>query len=116
MARWLRFASTLGALKLLAADELGLAFVQHISWVYKQGGDSRLKGMLAYSVRMEHLARYSRDMGEIWGETGRLLDRLATRLEMRNTDPRLRSVPRLLSSTQGPSGHAGVVQACSPGP
>ncbi|EOD27270.1 hypothetical protein EMIHUDRAFT_205290 [Emiliania huxleyi CCMP1516] len=27
----------------------GLAFVQHISWVYKQGGDSRLKGMLAYS-------------------------------------------------------------------
>ena len=89
-------------LKLLAADELGLAFVQHISWVYKQGGDSRLKGMLAYSVRMEHLARYSRDMGEIWGEMGRRLDRLATRLEMRNTDPRLRSVPRLLSSTQAP--------------
>ena len=69
-------------LKLLAA-ELGLDFKQHISWVYKQGGmprtehhcraclrrahaahvclsamrpgDSRLKGMSAYSVRMEHL-------------------------------------------------------------
>jgi site-specific DNA-methyltransferase (adenine-specific) len=41
-------------LKLLAA-ELGLEFKQHISWVYKQGGDSRLKGMTAYSVRMEHL-------------------------------------------------------------
>lgn len=25
-------------LKLLAADELGLEFVQHISWVYKQVG------------------------------------------------------------------------------
>ena len=41
-------------LKILAA-ELGLEFKQHISWVYKQGGDSRLKGMTAYSVRMEHL-------------------------------------------------------------
>jgi DNA modification methylase len=42
-------------LKLLAADELGLEFVQHISWVYRQGGDSRLTGMTRYSVRMEHL-------------------------------------------------------------
>mmetsp|Transcript_3094 Transcript_3094/g.10489 ORF Transcript_3094/g.10489 Transcript_3094/m.10489 type:complete len:283 (-) Transcript_3094:44-892(-) len=42
-------------LKLLAADELGLHFVQHISWVYKQGGDSRLTGMTRYAVRMEHL-------------------------------------------------------------
>ena len=33
---------------------------------------------------------------------GRRLDRLATSLEMRNTDPRLHSTPRLLSSTQGP--------------
>ena len=41
-------------LKLLAAS-LGLDFKQHISWVYKQGGDSRLKGMTQYSVRMEHL-------------------------------------------------------------
>ena len=30
-------------------------FKQHISWVYKQGGDSRLRGMTQYSVRMEHL-------------------------------------------------------------
>jgi hypothetical protein len=37
-------------LKLLAAS-LGLEFKQHISWVYKQGGDSRLTGMSAYSVR-----------------------------------------------------------------
>lgn len=42
-------------LKLVAADELGLEFVQHISWVYRQGGDSRLTGMLRYAVRMEHL-------------------------------------------------------------
>ena len=41
-------------LKLLAA-ELGMDFKQHISWVYKQGGDSRLRGMTQYSVRMEHL-------------------------------------------------------------
>ena len=41
-------------LKLLA-DQLGLEFKQHISWVYKQGGDSRLKGMTSYSVRMEHV-------------------------------------------------------------
>lgn len=39
----------------LRAAELGLEFKQHISWVYKQGGDSRLTGMSAYSVRMEHL-------------------------------------------------------------
>ena len=39
----------------LLAASLGLDFKQHISWVYKQGGDSRLKGMQAYSVRMEHL-------------------------------------------------------------
>jgi len=51
-------------LKLLAADELGLAFVQHISWVYKQGGDSRLKGMLAYSVRMEHLEWFTKPGGQ----------------------------------------------------
>ena len=42
-------------LKLLAADVCGLEFKQHISWVYKQGGDSRLTGMTMYSVRMEHL-------------------------------------------------------------
>ena len=42
-------------LKLIAADECGLEFKQHLSWVYKQGGDARLKGMVAYSVRMEHI-------------------------------------------------------------
>ena len=41
-------------LKILAV-ELGMTFKQHISWVYKQGGDSRLTGMTAYSVRVEHL-------------------------------------------------------------
>ena len=41
-------------LKLVAA-ELGLEYVQHISWVYKQGGDSRLTHMTSYSVRMEYL-------------------------------------------------------------
>ena len=43
-----------------------------------------------------------RDLAEIWGEMGRRLDRLATSLEMRNTDPRLHSTPLLLSSTQAP--------------
>ena len=42
-------------LKLIAADECGLEFKQHLSWVYKQGGDARLKGMVTYSVRMEHI-------------------------------------------------------------
>ena len=32
-------------LKILAADSCGLEFKQHVSWVYKQGGDSRLTGM-----------------------------------------------------------------------
>lgn len=31
-------------LKIIAAEELGLDFKQHISWVYKQGGDSRMRG------------------------------------------------------------------------
>jgi site-specific DNA-methyltransferase (adenine-specific) len=51
-------------LKLLAADELGLEFVQHISWVYKQGGDSRLTGMTCYSVRMEHLEWFVKPGGK----------------------------------------------------
>tara|TARA_Y100000992_G_C21268379_1_gene495207 strand:- start:1413 stop:2333 length:921 start_codon:yes stop_codon:yes gene_type:complete len=42
-------------LKIIAAEELGLDFKQHISWVYKQGGDSRMRGMSKYAVRMEHL-------------------------------------------------------------
>ena len=33
------------------------------------------------------------EIGERWGDKGRRLDRLATRLEMRNTDPRLPSIP-----------------------
>lgn len=42
-------------LKIMVAEEFGLEFKQHISWVYKQGGDSRMQGMRAYSVRMEHV-------------------------------------------------------------
>ena len=42
-------------LKLMAAEEFGLNFMQHIAWVYKQGGDARLTSMTSYSVRMEHL-------------------------------------------------------------
>lgn len=42
-------------LKILAADEFGFDFKQHISWCYKQGGDSRFAGMVQYAVRMEHL-------------------------------------------------------------
>ena len=42
-------------LKIIAAEQCDLAFMQHLSWVYKQGGDSRLRGMTAYSVRMEHV-------------------------------------------------------------
>ena len=41
--------------KILCADEFGLDFKQHISWVYKQGGDSRTNKMVKYAVRMEHL-------------------------------------------------------------
>ena len=42
-------------LKIMCADEFGLEFKQHISWVYKQGGDSRMNNMVKYAVRMEHL-------------------------------------------------------------
>lgn len=42
-------------LKILAADEFGFDFKQHISWCYKQGGDARFAGMVQYAVRMEHL-------------------------------------------------------------
>ncbi len=42
-------------LKIMCADEFGLDFKQHISWVYKQGGDSRMNNMVKYAVRMEHL-------------------------------------------------------------
>jgi site-specific DNA-methyltransferase (adenine-specific) len=42
-------------LKIVAADEFGFDFKQHISWCYKQGGDSRFTGMVQYAVRMEHL-------------------------------------------------------------
>ncbi|KAG8470429.1 hypothetical protein KFE25_008850 [Diacronema lutheri] len=42
-------------LKILAADEFGFDFKQHISWCYKQGGDSRFASMAQYAVRMEHL-------------------------------------------------------------
>lgn len=41
-------------LKIIAADTCHLDFVQHLSWVYKSGGDARMKGMNKYSVRMEH--------------------------------------------------------------
>lgn len=47
-------------LKLLAADELDLVYMQHISWVYRQGGDSRHTGMSMYSVRMEHLEWFTK--------------------------------------------------------
>lgn len=42
-------------LKIIAADEFGFDFKQHISWCYTQGGDSRFVGMQQYSVRMEHV-------------------------------------------------------------
>jgi site-specific DNA-methyltransferase (adenine-specific)/adenine-specific DNA-methyltransferase len=42
-------------LKIIAADEFRFDFKQHISWCYKQGGDSRFAGMVQYAVRMEHL-------------------------------------------------------------
>lgn len=40
-------------LKIIAAEELGLDFKQHISCVYKQGGDSIMRGMSKYAVHME---------------------------------------------------------------
>ena len=40
-------------LKLIAADECGLEFKQHLSWVYKQGGDAP-QGWWR-TVRMEHI-------------------------------------------------------------
>lgn len=42
-------------LKLMAVDEFGLDFMQHVSWIFSQGGDARLVGMIKYAVRMEHL-------------------------------------------------------------
>ncbi|KAJ1631356.1 S-adenosyl-L-methionine-dependent methyltransferase [Pavlovales sp. CCMP2436] len=42
-------------LNIIAADEFGFEFKQHISWCYNQGGDSRFAGMAQYAVRMEHL-------------------------------------------------------------
>lgn len=42
-------------LKIMAADEFGFTFKQHISWCYKQGGDARLSSMQQYAVRMEHV-------------------------------------------------------------
>ena len=51
-------------LKIMCAEEFGLDFKQHISWCYKQGGDSRMNNMVKYAVRMEHLEWFTKPGAE----------------------------------------------------
>lgn len=44
-------------------DELGLRLVQHLPWVYRQGGDARLRTMREYAVRHEQLAWFEKPGG-----------------------------------------------------
>lgn len=44
-------------------DEFGLKLVQHLPWVYRQGGDVRLHTMREYAVRHEQLVWFEKPGG-----------------------------------------------------
>lgn len=55
--------SWLARMTVLLEDELGMRLVQHLPWVFTQGGDSRLQTMREYAVRHEELVWFEKPHG-----------------------------------------------------
>ena len=47
-------------ISVMLEDELGLNLVQHLNWVYTQGGDARMSNMVQYAVRHELLSWFEK--------------------------------------------------------
>ncbi len=47
-------------ISVMLEDELGLNLVQHLNWVYTQGGDARMSSMVQYAVRHELLSWFEK--------------------------------------------------------
>ena len=50
-------------MSLLLEDELGMRLVQHLPWIYTQGGDARMESMREYAVRHEQLVWFEKPGG-----------------------------------------------------
>lgn len=50
-------------MSILLEDELAMQLVQHLAWVYTQGGDARLNQMRSYAVRHEQLGWFEKPEG-----------------------------------------------------